>query len=699
MKSKGIKLMQSEQISIKEPSLSDLLSRATLLSKFAPICFYIFLTITALAVFVPLNPTMPSRGIDPSYAFAMNQAVARHLSFGREIVFTYGPYASICTRTYDPAIDRRMVLGSLLLGVCYVTGVLFLARGQRRYLIVILLLFFATFGSGELFLLSYPLLLVLCVLKQVGSGDSGKATVLSWRQLPVVIVMWSALGLLPVVKGTLLLPFAASVAVSSALLLYRAHFTQALLVLLTPIAASLGFWIIAGQSLADIPGFLRGMASLTSGFTEAMSLPWAILPGIAGDALVGVFLLLSALIFVSVSRSPGLARSSKWALGLVCTVFLLVAFKHGFVVPMNVWTAFASLAVYTLIIGFLHVDKVVVWSLSVAILLTAATSIIRDPVLVEQVHQRFGVGTSWKRGSGRRDVLIFCMQRLAGAASRATYKSVWRTYSRAWKGLSSRATEPDYPESQFVAAKANIRDEYALPALKGTTDFYEYDQSVLLASDNTWNPRPIIQSYSAYTPALASLNEQHLRGRDAPDWVLFDLQTIDGRLPSLDDGLSWPAMLDNYTFVSFNGRFVLMRKNQSVRSRSSYDDVSTKTCKAGATVILPETDGLLFGEVDLKPTLAGQLLTKLFNPPELHVVLGLEDGETRTFRVVSNMMKTDVLLSPLVSDTAEFASLVARNKHLQHEGRVRTISIEPSYGGSAYWSGTYELTLKRYAGE
>jgi hypothetical protein len=691
--------MQSKLILAEEPSLSYPLSRTTRLSTFAPIFFYIFLTITAVAVFIPLSPTMPSRGIDPSYRFAMSQAVARHLSFGREVMFTYGPYASIGTRTYDPATDRRMMWGSFLLAVSYITAVLFLAHGQKRYLILLLLLFFATFGVGELLLLSYPFLLVLCVLKQTNSDDLDKGRALNWRQLLAVVVMWSTLGLLPLVKGIVLLPFAASVVIPSALLMYRARFRQALLLLLTPIAASLAFWIIAGQSLGDFSGFLRGTILLTSGTTEALATSWSVLPGMVGDGLVIVFLVVSGLILLSVSRSSRLTTTSKWALGLLCAVFLLVSFKHGFVAVMNVSGAFAALTVYILIIGFLCMDRYLVWSLSIVMVITAATSPIHDPVLVKEVHERFGVGAAWTGGEGRSDILAFCLERATAAYSRNTFKRTWSTYSEAGKGLYSRVIQSNDLDNQFAEAKSSIRNDYALPALKGTVDIYEYDQSVLLATDNTWNPRPVIQSLAAYNSALASLDEQHLRGRDAPDWVLFDLQTIDGHLPSLDDGLSWPALLDNYTFISYDGQFVFMRKNRFIHPNSSYDDVSTKTYKTGATVVLPKTDGLLFAEVDLKPTLAGRLLIALFTPPQLHIVLGLENGKTRTFRVVSEMMRTGVLLSPLVSNTGEFASLMARSKHPQDEDRVRTISIAPSYGGSVYWSGTYELTLKRYVGE
>jgi hypothetical protein len=75
-------------------------------------CIYFFLFFVVLAVFVPLNPEMPSHGLDPSWKFAMNEGVARNLVFGRDIVFTFGPYASIYTEVYEPQTDKLMLLGA-----------------------------------------------------------------------------------------------------------------------------------------------------------------------------------------------------------------------------------------------------------------------------------------------------------------------------------------------------------------------------------------------------------------------------------------------------------------------------------------------------------------------------------------------------------------------------------------------------------
>jgi hypothetical protein len=655
-----------------------------------------FIAITALAIFIPLNPRMPSKGIDASWQYAMNEAVARNMSFGKQIMFTYGPFASVCTRTYSPITDRRMLFGSFLLCISYMAAMILLGRGQRKYITIILLLFLATYGNPELLLLSYAFLLAVCVIKQ--TEGKGEVAAPHWWHVVAIVVMLSALGLLPMVKGSLLLPFTASVCISTAYLLYRTRSWQAVVFLLIPVASTIALWCSTGQVLANLPSFVRGTVLLSSGYSEAMSTPWTILPAIIGDCLVIVSLAVAALIFVSVIRSTKISVASKWMLALLFAVFQFVAFKHGIVKVEGLAGIFTSLTLFILIIGYLYMDKYLVWALSITIVLTAVMAVRGDAELNREVHKKFGVGVTWS-GESRTDIFKYCVGRAIGAYSRTSYKSTLKTYSTAWNGIRLRADKGKILEAKFRQATQDIRNDYALPALKGAGDVYTYEQSVLLASSNQWNPRPIFQSYSAYTPELARLNEQHVRGSDAPDWVLIDLESIDGRLPSLDDGASWPGLFDNYKFVSYDGRYVLVQRQIPVKAASHYDSVYTERCKTGNTVVLPKTDGLLFAEVELKPTLLGQLLTALFNPPQLHIVLGLRNGTTRRYRVVANMMATGFLVSPLVNNTSDFASLANGKDSAQKLERVESISIEPAYGGSLFWSGTYALRLKRYVSE
>jgi hypothetical protein len=151
--------------------------------------------------------------------------------------------------------------------------------------------------------------------------------------------------------------------------------------------------------------------------------------------------------------------------------------------------------------------------------------------------------------------------------------------------------------------------------------------------------------------------------------------------------------------VSYDGQFALLRKGQLLHATSKYDEVDMQTCKTGVTVSLPNTNEPLFAKVELKPTLAGRVLIALFKPPELQIVLGLKDGNTRRYRVISEMMTTGFFVSPLVSNTGEFAALAAARPFSQDSGIVQSISIAPSYGGSLFWSDTYRLTLEKYHGE
>ena len=72
-----------------------------------------------LAVFIPLKPLMPGAGTDMSWMMAFNQAVAQHLTFGKDIIITFGPYASVYTWVYHPATDRLMIWGGAFLGLGY----------------------------------------------------------------------------------------------------------------------------------------------------------------------------------------------------------------------------------------------------------------------------------------------------------------------------------------------------------------------------------------------------------------------------------------------------------------------------------------------------------------------------------------------------------------------------------------------------
>lgn len=621
--------------------------------------FQIFAMITILVIFVPLNPGMPHVGLDPSWVFSMNEAVAQHLRFGKEIIFTFGPYASIYTQSYHPATDHLMVFGSLFLGLCYAVSLLYLAKGKEPYFLFALLVFLIGYiHSRDALLLSYPLILGACVSKFISDDvQREKVNPQPW-QILIIALFFAPFGLLPLVKGSLLLICGATAVVIFSYFLYHHYYKLALISLISPIAATAIFWVLSGQSLIFLSSYFVGMSQIISGYTEAMASQ-------GSNKEISAYLLASIAILWTLLNYDKTTTSIKVFLSLCFALFLFIAFKGGFVRhDGHAIIAGTSLVIAVLIIGLISADKRLVIALLISII-------------------------AW----------AYIDKSYINTSTRQVFENIRNTYVGAWDGLRSRMTESNNLQNRFEHSLDEIRKEYAVATLQGTTDIYSYDQAYLLASINKWNPRPIIQSYSAYTPKLAQLNEQHLRGNSAPDNVLFRVQPIDGRLPSLEDGLSWPALFDNYAVIRLDNDLAYLREKQTIKGNSTFDVIYEGTLKTGEEAVLPTTSAPIYARIDLKPTLLGKLLGIVFKPPQLKMTLKLKDGMSKDYRVLSNMMNSGFFISPLVDNTKDFVVLATGNLHYLENKKVESFVITPSFGDSILWSTTYSLELKAYHGE
>ena len=233
--------------------------------------FGLLLLITTVAVVVPLSPAMPWEGLDPSWMFGMNQAEAQGLVFGRDLIFTFGPYASIYTSTYHPGTDTLMLLGSLCLAVGFVLALYLNFRASRWYVKAGLWAVLAGITySRDALLFLYPILVGIWVIQSVQPSqpesdrpDPGYGW--SW-------VLFIPFGLLPLIKGSLLLACWATVVLSALALLKAASPKSALAICLTAVVSMGLFWMVARQPLVYLPRYLGSMFFIIQGYTEAMAI-------------------------------------------------------------------------------------------------------------------------------------------------------------------------------------------------------------------------------------------------------------------------------------------------------------------------------------------------------------------------------------------------------------------------------------------
>ncbi|MBB5753885.1 hypothetical protein [Prosthecomicrobium pneumaticum] len=569
--------------------------------------------VLVLAGTLPLAPTMPSAGLDPSWRIAINEAVARGLVFGRDVLFTFGPYGSIYTQVYHPATDTMMLAGTALLAVAFGLGLLALGTrwGWARVALAGLALPFAL--RNDAYLLCVPLLLLVLVCRPVAAAGRGE------RRLAALAIalLIPATALLTLVKGTFGMAAVLLGGLAFVAALDRAP-RRALLGLTAALAALVVFWLCARQPLEALPGYFAGLAPIISGYGPAM--------GIDGPAWhVALYGAIALLIVIAVvagfGRRIAALPNALLALGVAGGFF--IAFKAGFIrhpghAPIcGGYLLFAALALSA---GMRPIVALPLVGVAAAGFLAIVSEVV-DP----------------SPGS------------MAARLQSTARNSV--------SGLATRFGEGYAPH--YEAALAAIRAAESLRQQQGTADVLTVEIAALIANGIDWSPRPVIQSYSAYTVDLAARNAQHLAGPSAPDRLYVRLKVIDGRLPSLEDARSWPVIFDRYRFERMEGDFAVFGKRPDPTA-TRYIPLGEVSAALGEEIAVPSDAGPVWVEIDSRPTLAGRLLDLFYKIRPLRLEVRTDGNGWRSYRHVAAIGRGGFLLSPIFSDAFDVAELATR---------------------------------------
>lgn len=613
----------------------------------------ILLLVTIVVMFVPLYPGMPAASLDPSWVLGMNQAVSQNFGIGTDVVFTFGPYSSVYTRAYHPATDLIMLSGSLYLALICWLSLVFLAKKNS---FVLLFSFFVLFSglifSRDALLFFLPLLVGLSTFKICSSHNQTSS-----NGYPInffVFIIFSSLGFLPLVKGSLLILCCAVSILCAAFFLLKKRNALALTSLLSPLVSMVFFWMVSGQPTTGLSSYFINMIPIVSGYTEAMALK-------GNTREITIYVAASLALLLSVFFKSNKDMPTRMFLVSIYFVFLFLSFKAGFV---------------------RHDGHA----------LAAGTSILLA-----------GISTFFLLNNRFSKLLIapsliasfYIISNYATITSSELLNNTTSTFSLSWSGIKNRITLENWPRSIFDNALESLKAEANLPVLKGTSDIYSYNQSYLIASGNDWTPRPVFQSYSVYTPALAEMNKQYLLGKNAPDNIIFRVEPIDERMPSIEDGASWPILMTNYRPVHLKNNFLFLEKNKNPEgvSTSSFSVMDEKH-KFGDIVELPVSDQPLFAKIEITPTIIGRLASILFKPSQLQLTVELGSGIKKQYRIVSGMAKSGFIVSPLIENTLDFSMLYADAGPLD-EKIVKSISISPKGRNSLLWKNEYAISLTK----
>lgn len=187
-----------------------------------------------------------------------------------------------------------------------------------------------------------------------------------------------------------------------------------------------------------------------------------------------------------------------------------------------------------------------------------------------------------------------------------------------------------------------------------TVDIIPWNIDFLYFNGLNYNPRPVVQSYSVYTEHLINVNGKKYNSETAPDFVIFSNQSIDNRYGFFDDEGVKLVLLKDYSCIKFFNedekyKFLLFQRTPNSRT-INFTESLEKSVKFGEEYNLEDTNKSYFIKFDIDYSLFGKVLRMAYKPPQLLMTFNVEDGSTRTYRVIVPILNSGVIMNPLIEE-------------------------------------------------
>jgi hypothetical protein len=552
-------------------------------------------------------PIMPSPGLDSSWQVMLIHAHAAGLQFGKDVIFTWGPWGFLCNPYHMGDTAAVPILLWQTVGQFAIAAALvFLTRdlvSWRRWAFALVFI-----GVHWMFLdTGYFTVISLAVLQ----GLMAREATLRQR------ILWAvALGFLAQLKFTYLVLCGVGIAASAVLITLRQSLWDAAAVIVGFGASVLGFWMAGGQDIEGLYPYIRRGLEVSSGYADAMGAEevWPVfLWGGTGAILVAWFLL------ASWRRIP--ERSAAWCqCGFVAFLFY-VMWKEGFIRADGHVFGFFSLVLILVPVlpgvffpgRRLHAFDLVV------------------PVLA------FGLGFV-EPGIYSKVTRIVKERQYGNSHGLARIGSRIQIMKNEWELASARAELP--------AIKAAVGDH--------PVDVLTVDMASALMNGLNLRARPVFQSYSAYTPGLEGWNLRFYQSSKAPDYVLWNPQLIDGRYPGQDDAMIVQAGAGHLVPVLREGGFTLYRRTSAFSGwPMERRELLRRAVKLAEWVDVPRQPAAVGLALLPRPTAIGRLRSLLYRPAALFIEGTDSRGAAHTWRILPRVAEAGFVLSPILDSPAE----------------------------------------------
>lgn len=200
-----------------------------------------------------------------------------------------------------------------------------------------------------------------------------------------------------------------------------------------------------------------------------------------------------------------------------------------------------------------------------------------------------------------------------------------------------------------------------------SVDSYPWDYSLIGANKFNWQPRPIIQSYAAYTSWLDKQNSSHFSSNNAPDFLVVEqfrgenlndgtYSSIDSRYLLNDEPNTIISILKNYDIHSNHKNYLVFKHRENPVNISSQIYAKLQT-RWGVWINVPDLKSDISRiKLEFPKSFLQRLKSFFYKDEQFWIYLMLDNNRVHKYRIVPKNAADGIWINPyLVSAFKTFS--------------------------------------------
>ncbi|WP_420265574.1 hypothetical protein [Candidatus Magnetominusculus dajiuhuensis] len=579
-------------------------------------------TMIAVLSSLPILIKTLSGSIDDSWQFAIHQAKLNGLVFGKDIVFTYGPLGYLTCPIY---IDRGLWLHTLLYTM--VTHLLF--WGAVYYFLKR-----CRAGLWDTFYAAAAIVVAAQgILEEYGRPSESYNyfylflfaygyIIKKEKNIPLLAVIALIAALFCYVKFSFAIAVCFMFITFIALLALEKRYKEAVFALTLYLAFAVVSGLILIGGVGAIAAFFYNSWAIADGYVDAMAVDG---PGWKFFAAIFAWMAYGAFLFRSIIRNN---HNDIYYLSLSIGL-LFISYKHSVGNgSMFEWDFFATWGMVFTLYYIKKADETDITDKEHGIKYAAlAASILLVALPLYEFHPK---------AASIKHTLIFKRSQIEIAVGFIRDKSPSVPYEMSRQRLSA-----------YYALSPST-----LELLKGhTVDIFTVDAVLSWYYGLNWHPRPIFQSYSAYTAYLDQLNERFLSKPGAPEFLLFASVGFDKKSAVLFEPATYRKILTDYSVADKDGIFWVLKRRDNIEPVVQEAVASVSAPLGGKIPFNVYDQYYMFARVYVRYNIIGEIIRVLYRAPSIYIQFYSDGVPAIRYKFCFNAVD-GISLNPFVNNAA-----------------------------------------------